>query len=104
MPRAVVCVGVPVDLEEQTFTLKNGDHAGEERTELSFHLLNPLTQVGGSMLFSTKSTHVMDSIKDANANGVSVQVVASADPIRSDKEDQYGRPKDWVKMRALAVS
>jgi len=104
MPRSVVCLGIPVDLEEDTYTLKNGDRAGQEETELRFHLLHPLSAATGSALFFTKSTAVIEAVKAAAALGTQVHVVAAPKPIRSEKVDKYDRPQDWVKLQALAVS
>lgn len=103
MPRSVACVGIPVHLEEKTFTLKNGEHAGEEMTSLNFHLLHPLTAATGSTLFETRSAQVIRAIRLAHEEVVEVVVVATPDAVRSDKTDDKGRPRDWVKLRALAV-
>lgn len=104
MPRSVVCVGIPVDIEEREYELKNGKRAGQMQKEISFHLHNPLTAALGSTLFYTKSDAVMESVMDAFNVGVQVNIVATPTVVRSDQEDDYGRPRDWVKLQALAVS
>jgi len=103
MPRSVVCLGVPVDLEERTYTLQNGDRAGEEQTSLSFHLLHDLTAVSGSVQFETANERVIEQIKKASDERQAVTVVASGQAVRSEKTNDYGRPRDWVKLKALAV-
>lgn len=76
MPRGIVCIGVPVDLEEQTYTLQNGDHAGEERTTLRFKLDHPSTRVIGSSEFEAKSEANIKAVQVAFAEGRAVEVVA----------------------------
>lgn len=100
MPRALVSVGVPVDLEEQEFEYKNGDKAGQQGRSLSFKLNHPSTAMAGSVLFEARDQVVMDEIAKASASQVSVQVVGTPRSIRRETADGI---RDWVKISARAV-
>lgn len=101
--QASVVVGIPQDLEEKKYTLKNGDKAGEEVTELSFTLYHPLTAVSGSQIIETKSERIMKVVREAADESLELQVVVRPKSIRTDRLDRYGRPDDWVKLVAVGL-
>lgn len=101
--RAIVCVGVPANLEVIEFEYKNGDRKGETGHKLEFNLDNPATQLVGSLRFETNSDQTQAAVQAAFDEARKIEVVASPTVIRSEKTNDYGRPLDWVKMTARAV-
>jgi len=100
MARACVCLGVPSELKESTYKSKKGARKGEDITQLSFLLTNPVTSMVGSVPFQTSDPTVMETIKRAEAAEEAVYCACQPYAVRYEVD---GENRDWVKMVVKSV-
>lgn len=96
MPRAVVCVGVPAQIEPSTWE----NNEGKTITQIRFVLRHPALAVSGALQFEATQADVIDQIESAAAAERSVEIAAV--PRRVDYEKD-GEQKHFFKLKALGV-
>jgi len=100
MPRGVVVIGVPANLETREFEFKKGDRAGEQGVSLSFVLAHPATSMSGAVQMETRNPALIEEVQAAFGRGESVQIAAVPDVVKYDKD---GEERHFFKMRAVAI-
>lgn len=102
MPRALVAVGCPSNLEDNEFEYGSGDKKGTKGFSLRFVLGHQMTAMSGSVQCEASDEQVIARIREAHANGEVVECACIPRGV-AYKDKTTGKDEMFYKLHVRAV-